>query len=473
MAGALLHDLGRALRGGSKLVALRRVTRADFPAVPEVFALLVVIDLAVMFVFAMAAFGVRGEPNLYELTRALVYVPMVLLVGVFARRLEPDSELLRLPVALVAASVLLNAITSALYILAQHQVLPFIEIYWFAIDYVVLAWSVAIVLNAAWRLFDVARPARLAVAVAALALVVLPSFLMPQGLVWSPHRSPTAGDAATSFYSLAEEKAFYAQHGALERELEALRPQRAGVTDLYAIVAGLYAGEDVFMKEVNMIAGLLGARFDAEGRTVTLVNNVKTLEEHPIASLTSLRQSLKHVGEMMDVKEDVLMLYVSSHGSEKHELAVDFRPLRFDTITPARLKAALDESGARWKVVVVSACYSGGFIDALRDERTLVITAARADRASFGCGYASDGTYLAKALFGEALAKSWSIEAAFEEARGTIEQWEREKGQTPPSEPQIFVGSEIRPKLAQLEARLRMREAKAKSTANAAADGRK
>jgi hypothetical protein len=383
-----------------------------------------------------------------------VYVPLVLLLGMLARRMARAGELLTLPVALAAASVVMNVITSTLYILAQYQLLPFVEAYWFGIDYVVLAWSAAIVANAAWRLVEGARYARVAAGVAAFVLVVLPAFLLPQGLVWSPQREDLGADATTSFYTLAEEKAFYAQAGALERELEALQPQRPGVADVYAIVAGLYAGEDVFMKEAEMISALLAARFDAAGRTAVLVNNVKTLERHPIASLTSLRESLRHVGELMDRKEDVLLLYVSSHGSEKHELAVDFRPLKLEPITPERLKAAIAASGIRWKVLIVSACYSGGFIDALKDDRTVVITAARADRSSFGCGYGSDATYLAKALFGEALTKTHSIEAAFEDARKRIEAWEQEKGHTPPSEPQIHVGKDIRPKLAEIERRL-------------------
>jgi hypothetical protein len=450
---AALRLLARALRGGCRLVALRRVTREDFPDVPELFAALIAIDIALMFVFSFVAFGIRGELNVYELSRALFYVPMVLLVGMFARRLDAGGALLTLPVAFAAASVVMDATTSTLYILAQRQLLPFAETYWFAIDYLVLAWSAAIVMNAAWRLVDSSRSARIASGVAALVLVVAPSFIIPQGLVWVPVREE-ASAAQSSFYSLAEERAFYAQQGALDRELEALEPQRRGVTDLYAVVAGLYAGEDVFMREANMISALLEKRFDAGGRTVMLVNNVKTLDEYPIATVTSLRESLARVGEVMDRNQDVLLLYVSSHGSDTHELVVDFRPLKLDPITPENLRSALDESGIRWKVVIVSACYSGGYIDALEDDHTLVITAARADRTSFGCGSASDATYLAKALFGEALAKTYSFEAAFAAARAKIEQWENEKGQTPPSEPQIYVGEKIRPKLAELERRL-------------------
>jgi hypothetical protein len=117
------------------------------------------------------------------------------------------------------------------------------------------------------------------------------------------------------------------------------------------------------------------------------------------------------------------------------------------------VKAALEESGIRWRVVVVSACYSGGFVDTLKNDETLVITASSADRQSFGCGNASDATYLAQALFADALQNTYSFEAAFGRAKGLIEQWEGEKGYTA-SQPQIYVGNAIRAKLAEIERRL-------------------
>jgi hypothetical protein len=50
------------------------------------------------------------------------------------------------------------------------------------------------------------------------------------------------------------------------------------------------------------------------------------------------------------------------------------------------------------KVIVVSACYSGGFIDPLQDDRALVITASRPDRRSFGCADESYFTYFGRAF---------------------------------------------------------------------------
>ena len=452
-AGSLPRAAARAIRGGGRLVTLRHAWPADFEPSPGLFAALVALDILLMFVFCVIAFGVRGQLNVYEVPRALMFVPMVLAAGMVAQRASPGTPLLLLPVAFAGASIVMTIVTSVIYILAQYQWVPFVETYWNVFDDVVLGWLVVIVALAVWRLVPGTPRVRAVAATGALAFVVLPSVWLPQGMIWMPRYDESGADAVSSFHTLAQEKAFYAQQGALERELDAVEAERPGVPDIYLVAAGLYAGEDVFMKEIRMITDLFRNRFDTVGRTITLINNVQTLDAYPIATLTSLAQSLHHVGEVLNPEEDVLVLYVSSHGSEKHELSVDFRPLRLSTIDPGKLKAALEASGIRWKVIVISACYSGGFIDALKDERTLVITASSADKTSFGCGTGSDATYLAQALFGQSLKKTYSFEAAFEEARKTIAGWERDQGHTP-SDPQIFVGAQIRPKLAEIERRL-------------------
>ncbi len=87
-------------------------------------------------------------------------------------------------------------------------------------------------------------------------------------------------------------------------------------------------------------------------------------------------------------------------------------------------------------MLVISACYSGGFIDALRDDSTLVLTSARTDRTSFGCGADSDITYFGKAFLVDALNKTDSLIDAFAMARTTIAQWERDDRVDELSEPE-------------------------------------
>jgi hypothetical protein len=442
-----------ALLAGWRLFGLKRVARHDLGASPEVFAALVVTDVLLAFGFSFSLVGVRGEINVYELQRLLMFVPAALLVGMLARRYQADRELLVLPTAFAAVTVPFTIVSSGLYLLAQHGWMPFLETYWAYFDYCAIAWAVIVILAIVWRLGADTRAAKASIATVAVALLVAPTLWWPQGLLWAPSYQESAASAPPSFHTLAEEEAFYAQHDALERELSDLKPERPGVADLYVLAAALYAGEDVFMKETTMVTSILRERFDAGDRTVTLVNNAKMLREHPIASLTSIKRALTHLGELMNPEEDILFLYLTSHGTEKHELAVDFRPIRFASIDPGALKQALKDSGIRWKVIVVSACYSGGFVDALKDDRTLIITASSADRQSFGCGSASDATYLAQALFGDALKKTRSLESAYERARALIEEWERAKGYTP-SQPQLHVGHAIRRKLVELEMRL-------------------
>ncbi len=77
----------------------------------------------------------------------------------------------------------------------------------------------------------------------------------------------------------------------------------------------------------------------------------------------------------------------------EHRLSAWQPPLELSPLTPTALARMLQDSGIKWRVVVVSACYSGGFIEPLRDDNSIVITAAAADRTSFGCEAGRDFTY--------------------------------------------------------------------------------
>lgn len=253
--------------------------------------------------------------------------------------------------------------------------------------------------------------------------------------------------------SVNVEKVYYKQFRLVGEAMRALADQRPGVPDLYFIGFAGDASQDVFLREMRSVRALFDDRFDTQGRSITLINNAATVETVPLANSHNLLAALDQVSTRMDRDEDVLFLFLTTHG-KPGVLAVNFEPLQLNNLTAANLRALLDRSGIKWRVIVVSACYSGSFIDALKTETTLVVAAARKDRVSFGCSHENDFTYFGRAYFDQALRRSYSFVDAFEIARKSVNEWETD-GDLKPSLPQIFIGDEIRPKLAEVEARLR------------------
>ncbi len=220
------------------------------------------------------------------------------------------------------------------------------------------------------------------------------------------------------------EAVIYDQPRLLKRSIEQLAPRTPGKVNLYMIAFAGDGEENVFRNEVEFVETQFQQRFAAVGHTLVLENNADTVERRPIASLTNLQAALDAVSGKMDPDEDILFLYITSHGSKEHEIYVSLDPLPLNQIDPDSLAEALRRTPIRWKVIVISACYSGGFIDALKNSTSLIITAARADRASFGCGADSDITYFGKAFFIEAMNQNDNFLAAFAQADSTISEWE-------------------------------------------------
>ena len=203
------------------------------------------------------------------------------------------------------------------------------------------------------------------------------------------------------------------------------------------------------MHEIRYIQDLMDRDYDTRGRSVALINNPQTIKDTPLATVSNLNRALM----TMDREEDVLFLYLTSHGSRKPELSVSFWPLNLNQVTPTGLRQALDDAGIKWRVILVSSCYSGGFLEPLKDNNTIIMTAAAKDRRSFGCGSKSDFTYFGSAVFKDQLASNHSFIRAFEKAREAIEKREKQEKLTP-SHPQLSIGINIRDKLNQLEKEL-------------------
>jgi hypothetical protein len=243
------------------------------------------------------------------------------------------------------------------------------------------------------------------------------------------------------------EQVMYAQPRLMREAIAKLGRQDPKRIDLYLVAFAGDGGENVFRNEAEYTARLFARRLGARGHTLVLENNPATLGTAPLADWTNLEMALDAVHRTMDSRQDILVLYLTSHGSPDHDLPTDMDPLPLDQIGAHDLAGILAEHAFRWKVVIVNACYSGGFVPPLQGPDTLVMTSARSDRTSFGCGSESRITYFGDAFLAHGLNRTDDLVAAFTDARKRIARWERRDRLTP-SQPQISAGKAITAHLA-------------------------
>jgi hypothetical protein len=206
----------------------------------------------------------------------------------------------------------------------------------------------------------------------------------------------------------------------------------------------------VFAQEIGLASRVLSERYGMDGRSLSLINDERDLERAPLASVSGLRYALRGLAGRMNLDRDVLFLAISSHGARDPAIAVANSDLPLDDLTDEDLAAALRDSDIKWRVIVISACYAGGFIDALKDPRTIIITAAAADRTSFGCSNDSDLTYFGEAFYRDALPDARTLREAFDKAKAAIAVRERRE-RVDASRPQAYFGSELEAKLAAMK----------------------
>lgn len=445
-----MSTLRTLLRDGLRLALLRAPRKIPAQVGISPVLLLVALDALLglprvwSLIEAPRTFAING------LAGPLIALALLLVAGAALARLAQRPTLTFTVAAWLAAAGLVPTLAGVLPVATS-----FANEHLAARWVIHVVWWCAIVLRLAWFLAPGIGRA-LAGAAAAAAISVLPWLAMdvPELIEtdWLAHYEQMAARGEGADYrepgELSDPEAtFHAQTALLERALEQLAPQRPGQIDLYVLGFAGDASEGAFRNEVDFLPELAAHRFDAAGRSLRLVNHPGSADAVPLATATNLERALRGIGQRMDVDEDILFLYLSSHGSEDPELYVNQPPLPLDQLDPARLRDALDAAGIRWRVIVISACYSGGFIDTLRGPRTLVITAARADRTSFGCGNSANATWFGQAFLVDGLNHTTSFRRAFLRARHRIA--EREKAEEyDPSEPQWAAGEAITERLA-------------------------
>jgi len=450
-AATNLRNLAGNLLGGLELVLLRSPQRLR-PTPRQIF-LLYYLTLLLGLAYDVIAVGVDGGAFDWRALPSVSFWALALLLAAWWLAGLASNPALQPGLATAGFVLLFWASFAACLLALAADRWTSVENWYGALSWLPLGWAALAFGVAALRLCAVTGLLRRAqVFLVAALLVLVPQWAVdPGSRLWVAAADTDAGPASGPGAPQSEQT-LYDQIDLLNDALDAIAPAQSGVTELFTISFAGDGAQDVFLNEAAGADGVMASVFDSGEHGIVLANSVAHAQEHPFATASALQRALAAVADRMNGDEDVLALFLTSHGTPDHHLVVSLPPYDFADLTPEALRALLDDAGIRYRVIIVSACYAGGFLDALQGPDTMVITASSADRTSFGCRDGADWTDFGRAYFAEALAQTSSFEGAFRIASRHIAEREAKENLTP-SLPQISVGDGIRDQLRRLETR--------------------
>ena len=242
---------------------------------------------------------------------------------------------------------------------------------------------------------------------------------------------------------------FSSQTSLLGNKLDQISPGRPNQIDLYFLGFAGNGDEAVFANEVRFAEKRIAERYSTDRRSAVLASSIHNVDSQPLASTQNLFRSISELGAKMDAEDDILFLFLSSHGWNNATLQVSLGDLPLEQLRGADLRAALDTAGIRWRIIVISGCYTGSFIEPLKTRQTVIMTAASAQDVSHGCEPDNDMTDFGRALFEDAIGSGTGLLEDFRKARSIIAKREKLEGLTP-SRPQTYVGFDMEHKLKQM-----------------------
>ncbi|MBP2280147.1 hypothetical protein H4W00_000960 [Psychrobacter sp. PL19] len=395
------------------------------------FALFALLALGSNVLFSWLAAENGSVFNEQGLVSYLIWPMIILLGGIILARRSGNQSMVFVPVVLwLVADTLSALLQSMVQFLGSHGWLPEWSYSFLPILFLILfLWQTLALLWVFSRRLRTPWWERIIVLIGAVALLT----------IWQRNVADQPIFKQIPVQPVLEEAVLYEQPRLLQQALDSINPSVPGKSDWYFMGVAGFSDQNVFRSEINKVRQLFDVRFGTSGNSLALINNTYSWLDEPIASKTSILQGLKKIGQQMNADEDVLLLTLSSHG-DQNIIQLANPPLEMDNLDATWLREALDASGIRWRVIVVSACYSGSFIDELASPTTVVITASAADKMSFGCTNTAEMTYFGQAFFAESLRENTSFAAAFKDASQRVSEREGFMG-FEPSEPQMVVGS--------------------------------
>jgi len=241
----------------------------------------------------------------------------------------------------------------------------------------------------------------------------------------------------------------------------------AGAAVLVAVpvTAVLAAGDGSIRVFDNAVMALRDRLIEAaiDPSRIRLLTSTPSLVHDGVQAATWPRLT-RRIAQLAPRPGEACLVFVTSHGAPGDGLVLS---LEDEILSPRDLDEALrDGCATAPTVVIASGCYSGDFArGAMARANRIILTAARSDRPSFGCGADSTYTFFDDCLL-SALDRASTWQVVYQRTRSCVAEQERRLGATP-SHPQAFFGR----KVAHLATPWTISDRRAKATSSTATGG--
>ena len=139
------------------------------------------------------------------------------------------------------------------------------------------------------------------------------------------------------------ERSLFVQRPLLDDALAALTPSDPARINMYFLAIAGDGSQEVFRREVQFVRDEFDRRLGTQGRSIALINSRTAVESAPMATITSIGESLKTIASRMDREKDILFLFLTSHGSKDHQFVLGQNGMDLRNLPAKELGALIKE----------------------------------------------------------------------------------------------------------------------------------
>lgn len=206
----------------------------------------------------------------------------------------------------------------------------------------------------------------------------------------------------------------------------------------YTLYAHAMYAEPVFDYDVRTLSRAFSKRF---GKSRASAKFGYTSNSLKLPSLENVNKGIALVSAKARDGSDVVVVFLTTHGTKGFLAVKPSTNEKAVGVSAEALDNFLSPAQNDQQILILQACYSGSLIKELKHPNRIIMTAAAADRTSFGCSPDSRNTWFTKAMIA-ALPKSNSWSEVFSNTKLTVLEYETEQGieKSSQSNPQYYVG---------------------------------